>query len=316
MSIVQEMLCIGRYTNEKYAQHFGDGRHKFYLEFRCNNECEEGKNRCERCEKITDGPVVQYFRTFNHGNVNEPLPDRSHIYGGKWYFNAIKKWGAPPSEIIEFAIQYQKEARKGFIVEQPNYELYKDQKEYIPQEMPRAKKSDNKKSDEIAPIADPKPVKRTRKPKIALNEVIQQNEEIEQNEETQPIVTIEQIKEAKRNKKPKIVSEVATEPKKRAPRKKTVETPKNNISDELTHKEVSLPTHIETQMEEIDTEGYEIEYIQLSVFEANGTTYFRDSKKNKLYKKIKEKGIGPYVGRWNPNTESIITNIPDSDNEE
>jgi hypothetical protein len=308
------MACIGRYTSEKYAQHFGDGRHKFYLEFRCNAECEEGKDRCEKCEKITNGPVVQYFRTFNHGNVNEPLPDRSHIYGGKWYFNVIKKWGAPPSEIIEFAIQYQKEARKGFIVEQPNYELSKDEKQYIPQEMPRAK--DAKKIDKdadpntTAPIV--KPVKQSRKPKIAP-ETSKINETNETNE---PIVTIQQIKEAKANKKPKIATEVSSEPKKRAPRKKAVETPKNNTSNELSHKEVSLPTHIEKEMEEIDSEGYQIEYIQLTVFEANGSTYFRDSKKNKLYKKIKEKGIGPYVGRWNPNTESIITNIPDSDNEE
>lgn len=311
MSILQEMPCIGRYTSEKYAQHFGDGRHKFYLEFRCNADCEEGKYRCEKCEKITDGPVVQYFRTFNHGNVNEPLPDRSHIYGGKWYFNVIEKWGAPPSEIIEFAIQYQKEARKGFI-EQPVYELSKDEKEYIPQEMARAKKIDTK--DEIVttdslpttePITTPKvSIKRTRKPKVVP-------------ETNEPIITVDQVKEAKRSKKPLIATtETEVEPKKRTPRKKPVETPKNTISNELNHKEVSLPTHIETEMEEIDSEGYQIEYIQLSVFEANGSTYFRDNKKNKLYKKIKEKGIGPYVGRWNPNTESIITNIPDSDNED
>ena len=67
--------------------------------------------------------------------------------------------------------------------------------------------------------------------------------------------------------------------------------------------------------QEIESEGFSIEYIKLSVFEVGQATYFRDSSKNKLYKKIKEKGIGNYVGRWNPDTESIITDIPDSDEE-
>ena len=33
------MLCLSRYTDDTYAQQFGDGRHKFYLEFRCNRPC-------------------------------------------------------------------------------------------------------------------------------------------------------------------------------------------------------------------------------------------------------------------------------------
>jgi hypothetical protein len=67
-------------------------------------------------------------------------------------------------------------------------------------------------------------------------------------------------------------------------------------------------------MEEVDSSGYSIEYIKLTVFDANGTSYFRDAIKNKLYKKVKDK-IGVYVGRWNPDTDSIIADIPDSDEE-
>ena len=40
-----------------------------------------------------------------------------------------------------------------------------------------------------------------------------------------------------------------------------------------------------------------------------------ESVKNKLYKKIKDKTIGPYIGRWNPDMDSIHTDIPDSDEE-
>ena len=79
------------------------------------------------------------------------------------------------------------------------------------------------------------------------------------------------------------------------------------------HKEVVLPTHMESSMEEFDTDGFEIEYVRLLTFEHESQSYFRDSKKNKLYKKIKEKTIGSYVGRYDPDTNSIHTDVPDSD---
>jgi len=304
------MLCISRYTDDTYAQQFGDGRHKFYLEFRCNRPCLKNMNCCAKCAEKSPSTTLQHSRKFNHGNVNEPIPDNSHIFGGKWYYDGARKWGPPPSEIIEFALQYQKEARGDFIIEdsQKN-ELYVSQKESTIQEMPRAKK-DNENTDQAIPV------KRGRKPKVAP-----------ENQITTSETPLEDIsKPIKRTRKPKVApeptSEITTpaaEPKKRIPRKKNTETPYTsliNSTNHLVHKEVALPTHIETQLEQIDSEGYQIEYIQLSLFEANGSTYYRDSKKNKLYKKVKDKGVGPYVGRWNPDTDSIITNIPDSDDEE
>ena len=68
-------------------------------------------------------------------------------------------------------------------------------------------------------------------------------------------------------------------------------------------------------MEEFATDGYAIEYVKLSSFEVGQTTYFRDSIKNKLYKKHKENRIGDYVGRYDSHTDSIRTDIPDSDDE-
>ena len=111
------MLCISRYTDDTYAQHFGDERHKFYLEFRCNRPCIKDMTCCAKCAEKTS-TVLQHSRKFDHGNVNEPIPDKSHIFGGNWYTQGIKKWGAPPSEIIEFALKYQKDARGDFVVEQ------------------------------------------------------------------------------------------------------------------------------------------------------------------------------------------------------
>jgi hypothetical protein len=304
------MLCISRYTDDTYAQQFGDGRHKFYLEFRCNRPCLKGMDCCAKCAEKSPSTVLQHSRKFNHGNVNEPIPDNSHIYGGKWYYEGVRKWGQPPSEIIEFAIQYQKEARGDFFVQQETIdELSKDQKESNSQEMPRAKKTTADNTE---------PVKRGRKPKVAV--------------ETTSVITEtpseEPSKPVKRTRKPKVAPENDTDnlgetvidiPKKTTSRKKaTPPTPYTNLvsnTNQLVHKEVVLPTHIETKLDKIDTEGFRIEYIKLTVFEANGSTYFRDSRKNKLYKKIKDKGIGAYVGRWNPDTDSIITDIPDSDEE-
>jgi hypothetical protein len=310
------MLCISRYTDDTYAQQFGDGRHKFYLEFRCNRPCLKNMDCCAKCAEKSD-TKLQTSRKFDHGNVNEPIPDNSHIFGGKWYYEAAKKWSSPPSEIIEFALAYQKEARGEFVIEQPDYnELSKAKKQSSTQEMPRAKKVVTENG--TVPITPVEPVKRGRKPKVAP----------EIPETTTNDVPTEEVKPVKRTRKPKVAAdpEVTTdatvappEPKKRAaPRKKAPDTAYSTLvssTSQLVHKEVSLPTHIETKLEEIDIDGYKIEYVKLSVFEVGQATYFRDSVKNKLYKKIKEKGIGAYVGRWNPDTESIVTDIPDSDNE-
>lgn len=295
------MLCISRFTDDTYAQQFGDGRHKFYLEFRCNRPCLKGMECCAKCAEKSSTTVLQHSRKFNHGNVNEPIPDNSHIYGGKWYHDGVRKWGAPPSEIIEFAIQYQKEARGDFVIEEIDYdELYKASKQSSVKEMARAKKQITEMTDASVTV-----VKRSRKPKVAP-ESNTTNEGIEETPK-------------KRSRKPKVAPEPNStdvlEPKKRV---KTVNTPYSelvNNTNKLVHKEVTLPTHIESKLEEIDSEGYTIEYIKLTLFEVNGTTYFRDSNKNKLYKKIKEKTIGQYVGRWNPDTDSIVTDIPDSDDE-
>ncbi len=262
---------------------------------------------CAKCAEKSDSTKLQHSRKFNHGNVNEAIPDNSHIFGGKWYYDGCQKWGAPPSEIMEFAMQYQKEARGDFVVEQPDYnELSKAKKQSATQEMPRAKKTENTETSDANPV----PVKRGRKPKVAPDN---------------PESTVTEDK-PKRTRKPKVapeVNETTTEtttepPKKRAPRKKTVETPYSSLinnTNVMVHKEATLPTHIESSLEKVDTEGFTIEYIKLVPFEIGAATYFRDIKKNKLYKKIKEKGIGAYVGRWNPDTDSIMSDIPDSDEE-
>ena len=82
--------------------------------------------------------------------------------------------------------------------------------------------------------------------------------------------------------------------------------------EERFHREVVLPTHQEQVREEVDVDGFDIEYVTVKVVEINGMEYFRDSRKNKLFRKLKEKSVGNYVGRYDPRTETILE-LPDSD---
>ena len=299
------MLCISRYTDETHAQHFGNGRNKFYLEFRCNRHCSNNEKYCTKCCNKSPNKLQQ-SRKFNHGDVNEPIPDSSHIFGGKWYNIGVKKWGTPPSEIIEFAIKYSSDARQGFITID------------IPSEII---------------TLPPLPTIKLKKPKLALETVSAPVSETVSEPVSEPVsaTVSEPVSEPvseliivvpKKVRKPKVASESSitltdhSEPKKQV-RKKPAVTPYSTLVStipQLVHKEVSLPTHIESKMEEVDSSGYSIQYIKLTVFDANGVSYFKDATKNKLYKKVKDK-IGVYIGRWNSDTDSIITDIPDSDDE-
>ncbi len=327
--------CLSRYTKEEFAQHFGNGRNKFYIEFRCGRSCPKEINRCAQCLEKSYG-ALQTSRRFEHGNVYDPIPDDSHIYGGKWYQEGVKKYGAPPVEIIEFALSYQREARGDFIVEQPDYEA-KDRKHNKSVEMPRAKKAEPVVASDGVVEA---PKRGRKKPQVVTSEVVDTTSQVE----------TETDKPKRGRKKPHITKseEVSTEvsvvvavaveepkealvkPKKQSvaaggagrKSKKTEVNPYSSLisattgTSQMVYKEVTLPTHLETSLEEFDTDGYEIEYVKLTPFEHKSSTYFRDNTKNKLYKKIKDNGIGEYVGRYNPDTDSIISDIPDSDDEE
>lgn len=116
----------------------------------------------------------------------------------------------------------------------------------------------------------------------------------------------------KKIRRPKMVSDTSSVSSTSSVRKKPkmAKTEKTDMS--MMSKEVVLPTHQEKEQEEIDTEGFEVEVVRLSVFELDGVTYFRDSKKEKLYKRIKDKSVGDYVGKYDARTGTIFE-LPDSD---
>jgi len=148
-------------------------------------------------------------------------------------------------------------------------------------------------------------VKRIRKPKLVSSAAKAHKEEPKEA----PAEPKAEVVLPKKIRRPKMVSDTSsvssTSSVQRKPKAKVEKT-------DMISKEVVLPTHQEREQEEVDTEGFEVEVVRVTVFELNGVTYFRDSKKEKLYKRIKEKSVGGYVGRYDARTGTIFE-VPDSD---
>jgi len=287
-----DALCISRITDPSHARHFGDGVHKFYLEMRCPQPALPNQRICQKCTKIYAECKNQFCGLYDHGKVNEPVPARSHMYGGSWYREKVKEWGEPPREILALAIQYQENARQGLEIKESEPSISSEMSAAEPKKKGRAK-APTEDLKPVAPAEDLKPAPKRKTKKAAPAEPVAEPA-------AEPVAPQPKKETKAKIPKPKIA--------------KSKISPKQTTS-ETTHKEVAIPTHMEKTIEEFDTDGFEFEYVTLVPFEANDTNYFRDRKKEKLYKNIKG-AIGHYAGRWDPDTESIHTEVPDSDEED
>ena len=74
------------------------------------------------------------------------------------------------------------------------------------------------------------------------------------------------------------------------------------------------PVYRETEEEPLDISTTEI--IKVQSFEHDGTFFYREPIKNKLYAKKGNGSVGAYVGRWSPKELTLNTDIPDSDRED
>jgi hypothetical protein len=238
---------------------------------------------CEDCS-IKTASTIQWCRKIDHGTIYDPIPDRSHLFGGNWYEDGVRKWGAPSAENIEMAVEHQRKAR---MITNAS-----------PSKVP-------------SPSPSMEPVKRGRKPKVAAVPTAPITQDM-----VAPAAEIAAVPSAVPSAEPAALPSATAKkvPAKRTRKPKAL-TPVKMADPSMVQKEVVLPTHMEQEREEIDTDGFEIEYVKLSVFTLGDATYFRDSKRNKLYKKIKEKTIGCYVGRYDPATDTVHTDVPDSDDE-
>ncbi len=340
----------------------------------------EGRLVCSKCiiQFVTD-KKRQHSRRYPHGLVTEPIPSHSHLFGGSWYEEGVKKWGEPPADIILYALRYQEEARREedtLLSPLPLPSLpplpSKVASSHIPnkptsRQMPRPKRATTaptptpssdpipptlssssvpkkpigrprKKKEEDPPqnqelsISEEIPMvatspKKIRRPRVSKKSTIPLSESMEPilSSSTTPVlfhVSDEEANKPQETSKPKEESkpEEATKPK-RAPRKRASSTQKKDLpppppSSVVFEKDSCIPTLYEEAMEEHTLSDYETENVYLTLFTLDSVTYFRDANKNKLYRRIKEKTLGPYVGRYDPFTETLVTDVPDSDDEE
>jgi hypothetical protein len=288
--------CISRISKVKGILHFAEGRHRFYLEYRCSNNVIANTEKCVRCtDRSTD--KIQSSGKYDHGNVNEPIPDHSQMYGGKWYTDGCAKWGVPSSEDIKKAEEHRDAARAEFAAANANananaiananananaIDNANANATIINQEIVSPNISTKRKKRIICP-ADPTP---TTTAPIAP---------------TAPIASIAPTAP---------IAALAPQPRKRVIKPKM----KNEIIIPVEYKSI-IATHIENDIEELCTDDYEVEYVPLIPFEHNDISYFREPVKNKLFER-KNKTIGAYIGRYDSYTDTIRTDIPDSDSED
>ena len=100
--------CLSRITYESEKLPFGDGKHYFYLELQCDRISDEAL--CNKCclKRKTN---VQESRFFDHGSVNGPYTENSHIFDTPWYIKSVKAYGTPTHEVLEKAMEAQSKAR-------------------------------------------------------------------------------------------------------------------------------------------------------------------------------------------------------------
>jgi len=109
---------------------------------------------------------------------------------------------------------------------------------------------------------------------------------------------------------PKVVS---IEPKKERKQKTVNKISKISPLTTLVAPPILIPEHIETNDEPLSVDS--VELIKLTSFDIDGTGFYREPIKNKLFKQNKDGSIGPYVGRWSTKEAKIYEDIPDSDRE-
>ncbi len=317
-----EQLCMARMTNEKIALRFGDNRHNFHVELRCNKPVIPGNNVCGICIYRSPTYHTHGSRRFDHGLVNEPIPDHSHIFGGKWYTKRIADYGEPSQLSINKASEYQQHARGDYVVIQPSYKdetIYSDKASMPPKKRAPAKllELNTELNNDTSPLLE------------------QKQSEQKQSEQKQD----EQQKEIKkRGRKPKVTppappspssssssassipsslsSSTKTRPKqtKRRPKKSTLAS-EIETNQEVNQNEICIATNIEDNIEQVDINGLDIVYVQLKSIDIHNSSYYIDHNKNKLYEKLENNKIGKYMGRYDSINTNIVVDVPDSDEE-
>jgi hypothetical protein len=127
----------------------------------------------------------------------------------------------------------------------------------------------------------------------------------------------ESVSEKKKpGRKPTPVEEPAAEQKK-APVRKSRAKPKEAIAIQPIPEPVQVSQEtIHSTYAEAEEDPLEVEMVKVQLFELEGTHYFREPIKNKLYKRLANGSPGPYLGRYSPKDLQLHEEIEDSDRED
>ena len=274
--------CKARQAKYPEKKHFGDNYHYFYVERRCGGEAADGQEVCRKCTGRTQECKVQERLQFDHGLIDEPIPEWSQIYGGPWYLKMVKIYGDPTAEVLKWAELYKQvaqldgaEHKAGLL--KLDMDPFRKKRERGGSPSAKAKADEPKAAGgagRTERAESPKPRKGRRKA----------------TEEAEP------KPKAKPRAKKKEPTQAAPPP------PADVKPPQNLVA-----------TLLEKEIETLQVDNVEI--IRVAIYEYDGTKYYCDEKKGKLYNASKAGKVGEYVGRWNPRTSTIETDIPDSDAE-
>ena len=111
---------------------------------------------------------------------------------------------------------------------------------------------------------------------------------------------------------------VEEKPKKRIVKMPVEEKPKKRVIMPVEEKQIVFPIYEATSMAEGNEEPIivkKVHNVTLKILNHNDKKYYLDASRNKVYERLGDKKHGKYLGRWDSNSEQIISTV-DSDCEE
>ena len=283
-----DIRCMSRMAPFPHFEYFANKKNRFYMEMRCEKTRIQGSEFCEACQHKDPDYHYPSSRRFDHGKINEPIPDRSHIFGGSWYDAQVKRWGEPSSDVIADALNHQKEARAGYKVEEPSSLSIPSQPAMssLPKKRGGRKKATTAETPKELPLilqSDPP----TEKTSLTIDTML-----------TPPSTPSASATAA---------SAASTAPKKRKPAAKPKAKPVQPPIAAPPVPDTIQPTHKEVEMEEVVMADYDV--VRVRVIPFRDSMWLEDTKK-KVYRRT-----GEYVGRYDPMADRIDEEVPDSDEE-
>jgi hypothetical protein len=292
--------CYGRAINNFKRGLFQGGIVKttkkplgYYHELRCDKMVTSGK-LCERCidRRITEHDDTKKLggnlTILWHGLVTEPITSDC-IFGGPGFLANAKEYGIS-QENLQLGLSAHAAAVAGLNGVPPLPDMSAMVKEGItPVIVKKTKVPKAKKGEVSAPVSAPvQEQTAAKKVKAKVVAALAPSNDVrsylgDAPTVDPPLVVAPPQLEVKTVRKKKVVAAVAPPP--------------------------PQPVAILSEEKPVDVE--DVETIDVVSRELNGTNYYLDTRKNKVYNPKN----GSYVGRWDSVTQKLITTIPDSDAE-